>query len=847
MKVATLIGSAGSGKTTELLRIMEGAKASLGGSPFAVGFASMTRAARAEAVSRASAAWGIPEDVLSRDGWFKTCHGVAYRQLGIVKGQMLDDRKESQLWLADALKVDVRTIIDDDSGYAVYAGDRAAATALNCWEVSRARVEPLKKTIERMIRAGQEVPPFAQCKQYIQRYEQAKRLENRSDFSDLLARYAGIHFEPDGLYEVDPEGELPKGVRAWIFDEAQDASALIDRVCRRLAGGPEVLWVYLAGDPFQCHLEGTPVLTADGYKRIEDLDPASDRLLAFNPRDGRIYGTGGGVRFRKAWRDVLSDDLVEVTFSDGSKSTCTTNHKWYVRTIKKQAYATYIMKRGERWRVGTVQLFAKNNSNKNGQFRLKMRMNQENAESVWVLKTFDTDREARMYEQVASCRFGIPQVTFRPPHGKTNPDAEFIEGVFAGLGDLTENGLECLRQHGLDPLFPFCSKCDRSKNGGKAGRFIQTVNLISGIHVVPKLRPEFFAGRRKRGSGARGSRSVGRDCEWVEVAAVRRLRGGETSRVWSLEVDRHHTYVVENGIITGNSIYGFSGSDARHFMSWPSDKKKVMPKSYRCPSAILSLGEKCLKQMHTGYFDRGVAPADHDGKVSRGGGPSAVVPSIDPTRSTLILARCNFTLDDWAEALRKRKMPYAKLKSKDNTAALRGIKALWDLEHGEAVAAEDYACAIAELPSRGKDGPLLERGTKAAWGRDDMLRRWVAVFPSDMEDTGMTDAMVRRVREGTWGDLVTGGERWRNSAVKWGADLATRPQIRLGTVHAAKGMESDVVVLSTTTTRRIDECQRADRDIFDEERRVEYVGVTRARHELIVSSEPVDYRMNIKL
>jgi ATP-dependent exoDNAse (exonuclease V) beta subunit len=53
--------------------------------------------------------------------------------------------------------------------------------------------------------------------------------------------------------------------------------------------------------------------------------------------------------------------------------------------------------------------------------------------------------------------------------------------------------------------------------------------------------------------------------------------------------------------------------------------------------------------------------------------------------------------------------------------------------------------------------------------------------------------------------------------------------------------------MSTTTTRRIDEAQRSDREQHDEERRIEYVGVTRARHELIVSSEPVDYRMNLKL
>lgn len=545
MKVAILIGSAGSGKTTELLKVMEGAKSALGGSPFAVGFASMTRAARQEAVDRASAAWGVPAEILSKEGWFKTAHGVCRKMLDIKHGQIVDDSKESQVWLAKSLGVDIRTIIDDDSGYSMYAGDKSAATALNCWEISRARVEPLRHTLERMIRGGQDVPPFARCKQLIDRYESAKRLENRVDFTDMLARFAGVFFEADGFHLVEPEGELPAGVKAWIFDEAQDASALIDRVCRRLAHGPEVLWVYAAGDPFQ-------------------------------------------------------------------------------------------------------------------------------------------------------------------------------------------------------------------------------------------------------------------------------------------------------------SIFSFSGSDSRHFMSWPADKKRIMPKSYRCPKPILALGERCLKQMHEGYFDRGVAPADHDGRIQHGTGPAGVIPKLDPGRPTLILARCNFMLDAWAAELRRKKFPFAKLKAKDNTAALRGIKALWDLEHGDGASGEDFACAIELLPSRGKDGALLERGTKTKWRSEAMQRHWDVVFPWNLNETGMTQAMIDRIKDGTWSDLVDGGGKWRDSAVKWGAELATRPQIRLGTVHSAKGMESDVVVLSTSLTRKIHESMRSDRDQHDEERRIEYVGVTRARRELIIASEPVDYRMGVR-
>ena len=546
MKIARLIGAAGCGKTSELLSIMEGAKKALGGDPFSIGFASFTRAARAEAVSRASSAWGMPPEVLSRDGWFRTVHSVAYKMLGLQKGQLIDDTKASQRWVADALQVDVRVILDDDSGYSIYAGDNSAAMSLNCWEISRARVEPIAATIKRMAATGQNPPTYAEAKQFITRYENAKRLEERYDFSDLLARYAGIKFDFDGFHETDPEGELPHGVKAWIFDEAQDSSALVDRVCKRLAYGPEVVWTYLAGDDLQ-------------------------------------------------------------------------------------------------------------------------------------------------------------------------------------------------------------------------------------------------------------------------------------------------------------AIFGFGGSDARHFMGWPADKQKVLPKSYRCPKPILELGERCLRQMRTGYWDRGVAPADHDGEIIRGGGPTAIVPRLDPKEKTLILARCNYTLDDWAEEMRKKGMPFARLKSKENTAQMRGIKALWDLEHGEPVTGDDFACAVAELPTRDGEGPLMMRGVKTAWEKDDTRRRWDLIFPGDIESAGMTTRLNDRIMSGKWGELVTGGDRWRAAATKWGAELALYPNIRIGTIHASKGMEADTVVLSTTTSRRVQESQSLDPAQYDEERRIEYVAVTRARRKLIVSTEPCDHRMNLKL
>jgi len=543
LKKARLVGGAGTGKTTELVRIMEAAKSALGGSPFSIGFTSFTRAARAEAVDRVSSAWNVPGEVLAKDGWFKTVHAIAHRQLGIKRGELLDDSKASASWIANALGVSVRTIIDDDSGYSRFAGEKSAAAALNAWEQCRSRLEPLESTIRRAARLGEDVPSYAVCKQYIDKYEAAKRLECRCDFTDLLARFSGVRFSPEGFEETDPEGELPPNVKAWIMDEQQDASALVDRCCRRLAGGDNVQWVYLAGDPMQ-------------------------------------------------------------------------------------------------------------------------------------------------------------------------------------------------------------------------------------------------------------------------------------------------------------SIFGFGGSDSRHFMSWQVDKERVMPKTWRCPAPIHELGEACLKRMRSGYWDRGIAPADHDGEVVRGGYAETVAAGLSATEQTLVIARCNYIVEMWEAVLAKKRLPFAKLKAKDNTKFLRAVNALWELENGRHTTPEDFAAAVDLLPAMGN----MVKGTKAAWGRDDTLRRWEVVLPSDLEGAGMKPEFADKLRKGGWGDLFHGGERWRNAAIKYGPELATKPAIRVGTIHAAKGMESDNVVLSTTVSRRIHEAQGIDSDQHDEERRIEYVGVTRARRKLIVATETgADYKMRLPI
>lgn len=250
MKIARLIGGAGTGKTTELLRIMEEALKTIK-DPTMLGFASFTRAARAEAVNRASAAWNIEPDVLQKAGWFRTVHSTVLRCLEDAADEIISDKKSDTEWLANVLGVKLHTEIDESYGTTRYIGDEAATAALKCWSIARVTLTPLETTTKRLATLDDNVGNFDSVLRYVERYEAGKRIDSKMDFNDALLRFAGISIDPrHGISMTEPRGYLP-GVKAWLFDEQQDASPLLDAVCKRLISAPSVQWCYVVGDPFQ--------------------------------------------------------------------------------------------------------------------------------------------------------------------------------------------------------------------------------------------------------------------------------------------------------------------------------------------------------------------------------------------------------------------------------------------------------------------------------------------------------------------------------------------------------------------------------------------------------------------
>lgn len=545
-KKARLVGGAGTGKTTDLKNTIHDVVAKLECSPEQIGFASFTKAARAEMVERVSESFDIHPSLLSNSGWFRTVHSTCLRQVGVKGDCLLTGDDKSMQWTADQLRVEVRRRVVEDSGYATYVGDTEAAAAMSLWDVSRNRVVPLSEVHAERSRSGLDVPAMSTVRHYVEKYENAKRMHGKFDFVDIVAKFAGVRFGLAGPEMIEPEGEVPPGVLAWIFDEYQDSSRLVDLACRRLADGPDVRYAYLAADPFQ-------------------------------------------------------------------------------------------------------------------------------------------------------------------------------------------------------------------------------------------------------------------------------------------------------------SVFGFGGADFRNFLAWEVDKERTMPQSWRCPKPIMDLGERCLKRMKEGYFDRKIAPAGHNGQVIREPSIERALQGVDSSRTTLVLARCNYSLEKYASILEQRKIPFARINAKDDTVNLTAYNAFWSLEHGMGISGEDWKAAVSLTPVKGiGEEVYLSRGVKAAWkaGKHDHID---FVHPSELQAIGCTHDLIQRIQAGDWAPLIPKATPWYMAARRFGAEQATRPNVRLSTIHGAKGMEAQDVVLATETAYRIENERELDARTHDEECRIEYVGVTRAKERLIVCESDESYAMNLPL
>lgn len=242
------------------------------------------------------------------------------------------------------------------------------------------------------------------------------------------------------------------------------------------------------------------------------------------------------------------------------------------------------------------------------------------------------------------------------------------------------------------------------------------------------------------------------------------------------------------------AIFEWNGADPHGMIAFSEEHGadiKVLEKSYRLPRAVHDYAEEHTLRRIGKRVKKVFKAADRDGSVSIFGEMHDVCLPDYAKTDTLVLARDRFKLRDIQTILNQERVPYKVIgggSPYDNAyaAAVRGYQR-------EGGPNSNEKAAIAKLAY--EQGATVETVMKTPW-------HLALKIPARLIHFYCT------------------------------ADLFAPLSLRVSTVHQAKGMEADNVVIDANLSPRVEEGMGRDPDA---EARVFYVALTRARHDLILT------------
>jgi DNA helicase II / ATP-dependent DNA helicase PcrA len=202
-------------------------------------------------------------------------------------------------------------------------------------------------------------------------------------------------------------------------------------------------------------------------------------------------------------------------------------------------------------------------------------------------------------QQIVSVSFGIPEICFE----EHSPGFKrvVIEKVFSALEEcdasLADKAEKCLLSYGKYIEFPFWIKGVSVKNGWRTSRDIEACNLLPKLMSLPfSVKGESIF--RSAPVDCSLSRPENK-CKWSIIDSVERTSVKDVV-VHSFDVDKHHTYVTDGGLVTCNSIYGWRGARYKNITDFVASHKdcKVIElgQNYRSTPEITAVADALISK-----------------------------------------------------------------------------------------------------------------------------------------------------------------------------------------------------------------------------------------------------------
>ncbi len=319
-------------------------------------------------------------------------------------------------------------------------------------------------------------------------------------------------------------------------------------------------------------------------------------------------------------------------------------------------------------------------------------------------------------------------------------------------------------------------------------------------------------------------------------------------------------------------VYAWQGADPDLLLDTPRDEDVILPNSYRLPSKILNVVNREIRHIEKRQ-EKDLKPRKEGGRVEGVHNPSMldlarnVRYTVEQDEGTvMILFRARYQMFQFIDEFLPLGMPFSTL-----TDQRMWTDRLTDYVHAVEKLVEDEP--ISGLEAR-RLADMLQESAFGSNERDDLYDLIdeyeesaetddLAAFtiPADeirnlapfVPDGASASDMVRK---------VTSFQRKSVAAYFEGPYQGMDPgHVRLGTIHSAKGREADHVFVSTDLTEKVVEQMAAsvsDEELeshgiegftsttspvpilTDNERRVFYVGMSRARERLVILENLVD-------
>ena len=307
------------------------------------------------------------------------------------------------------------------------------------------------------------------------KYDAALAKEKALDFDDLLFKAAHLLSTNREVREYYQE--------KWKYihvDEYQDTNQVQYRMIQLLAQKHKNLAVI--GDGDQCVLPNTKVNILTGSNKTKSINISSikegDTVSSASGRS-KVFGQEVELVRTKEY----SGKILKIETKSGKKIDITPNHILFAELPQnKENHFVYLMYSSTHgYRIGIVQGIR---ASKRGQVEngLIVRLNQEKADKIWIIKICTSRSEARYFETLFSIKYSIPTIVFHNIGRNGFIDTEYITKIFKEI-DTNKNVLKLFAELGIFQEFPHYIPQGTTKNNTNKGRVNLRLTMFSDLRI----------------------------------------------------------------------------------------------------------------------------------------------------------------------------------------------------------------------------------------------------------------------------------------------------------------------------------------------------------------------------